>query len=56
MEFGPDSQLKEQPPLAEDLRKKISRTTHTPLFQIISRWSGPSSPNPMVECIIDDRG
>jgi transposase len=56
MKFGPDPWCKEKQPLAEDLRKKIPRTTLRYWLQKISRWSGPSSPNPKVERLIDDRG
>jgi hypothetical protein len=56
MKPGPHPRCKEQPPLADDLRKKIPRTTLRYWLQIISRWSGLSSPNPKVECLIASRG
>jgi hypothetical protein len=53
MNLGPHSRCKEQPPLAEDLLKKNHSVVGS---KLISRWSGSSSPNPKVECLIDDRG
>jgi hypothetical protein len=41
MEFGPDPRCKKEPPLAEDLRKKIPRTALRHLLQnnITMEWA-----------------
>jgi hypothetical protein len=56
MKLGPHPRFKEQPPLAEDLRKKISQTALHNWLKKISRWSGPSGPNAKVECLIANHG
>jgi hypothetical protein len=43
MKLGPDPRCKEQPPLAEDLRKKIPRAHSVVSPTKLLRWSGPSS-------------
>jgi hypothetical protein len=55
MEFGPDPRRKEKTLLAEDLRKKVPQTTLRYWLQNNLKMSGPSSPNPKVECLIDGR-